>query len=94
VAEPPKDGGKAADAKKPPGQDQAMQMLEMVLKGFRAYQDSRRSGKDDKKPLNQDLAKLLWEYMSKSYRPPEGKGAKTPDKQLVDLQAEAFLQAF
>jgi RNA polymerase sigma-70 factor (ECF subfamily) len=49
---------------------------------------------DDKKPVDQDLAKLLWEMMEKSYRPPDGKKAGRADKEALDQYREAFLQAF
>jgi RNA polymerase sigma-70 factor (ECF subfamily) len=49
---------------------------------------------DDKKPVGQDLAKLLWEMMEKSYRPPDGKKAGRADKEALDQYREALLQAF
>jgi hypothetical protein len=46
------DGKKALDEKKQSGQSQAMQVLEMVLQGFQAYQNSkvRVKGKEGERP--------------------------------------------
>jgi RNA polymerase sigma factor (sigma-70 family) len=92
--EPAKDkagqpGKKNTDQKRSTPKNQANQILDMVLKGMQAYQDSKAKAK----PLSdQDLAKLLWEMMKKSYKPP--KGAKQPDKEAWDLYEQAFLTAF
>jgi RNA polymerase sigma factor (sigma-70 family) len=75
--------------KKPPDQNQAKQALDMILKGFQAYQDSK-----GKKPADQDLANFLWEMMEKSYRPPDGKKSGPADKEALGQYKEAFLKAF
>jgi RNA polymerase sigma factor (sigma-70 family) len=78
---------KAPEGKNPP--DQAEQALDMVLKGYQAYWDSK-----GKKPADQDLAKFLWGMMEKSYRPPDGKKAGPADKEALDHYKEAFLLAY
>jgi RNA polymerase sigma factor (sigma-70 family) len=84
------EGGKKTPGKKrPPNQDQKKQALDMVVKGYQAYWDSK-----GKKPAGQDLAKFLWEMMEKSYRPPNGKKAGPADKEALDPYKEAFLKAF
>jgi RNA polymerase sigma factor (sigma-70 family) len=89
VAEPPQEGKKAPDVKKPADQDQAKQVLEMIRKGFQAYQDA-----NDKEPADQDMANFLWDMMEKSYRPPDGKKAGPADQEALDQYKKAFLQAF
>src|SRR5262249_27529597 len=70
-------------------QDQAKQILDMVLKGLQAYQDSK-----GKKSADQDLAKFLWDIMEKSYRPQDGKKAGPAEREALDLYKEAFMRAF
>jgi RNA polymerase sigma factor (sigma-70 family) len=83
-AEPPaKDN---TNRNKAPDQDQAGQVLDMILKGFQAQRD--------KKLADQDLAKLLWELVEKSYRPPDGKQPGPEDRKALDLYKQAFLMAF
>jgi RNA polymerase sigma factor (sigma-70 family) len=83
------DGQNTPDEKRPPDQDQTKQALDMVLKGYQAYWDSK-----GKKPADQDLAKLLWDVMEKSYRPPDGKKAGPADQEALNQYKEAFLKAF
>jgi RNA polymerase sigma factor (sigma-70 family) len=83
------DGKKTPDEKKPSDQHQTKQVLDMVLKGYQAYWDSK-----GKKPADQDLAKLLWDMMEKSYRPPDGKKAGPADKEALNQYKEVFLKAF
>jgi RNA polymerase sigma factor (sigma-70 family) len=83
---------RVADEKKAPEKDQAKQTMDMVLKGYQAYWDSKENGKA---PPEQDLAKLLWDMMEKSYRPPGGKKVGPAEKEaLLDASRQAFLIAW
>jgi RNA polymerase sigma factor (sigma-70 family) len=82
-------GDKRADDRKAPGKNSAQEALDLVLKGYQAYWDSQ-----GQKPAEQDLARLLWEVMEKSYRPPDGKQATLADKEALAQYKEAFLLAF
>jgi RNA polymerase sigma factor (sigma-70 family) len=83
------DGKKAPDENKPQEQDQARQVLDLVRMGLQAYQASK-----ERQPPDQDLAKLLWDMMEKSYRPPEGKKAGPADKEALDALLKASQLSF
>jgi RNA polymerase sigma factor (sigma-70 family) len=98
----PKKEGKAPDEKKPP--DQVKQILDMVLKGFQAYQDSK-GGDKGKKAERPDKAALdlygeaflkafqLSREIAKAKSKSQAK-IKPEDEPTLDAFGPAFVQAY
>jgi RNA polymerase sigma factor (sigma-70 family) len=104
VTEPPIEGKKSPDVKKPADQDQPKRALDMIFKGFQAYQESKGGDKRPERP-SKDSSDLYAEAFLKAYRIAfevayEMAKAKEPAKvrpedQLVsDAYGPAFVEAY
>jgi RNA polymerase sigma factor (sigma-70 family) len=96
------DGKKTPDEKTPSDQDQAKQVLDMILKGFQAYQDSKRGDKKAERPgknasdLYSESFLLAFRISSEIARAmAKGRTKMRPeDEAALDARGPAFVQAY
>ncbi len=101
VPDKAKEGGaKAAGANKPSNQDQAKQILDMVLKGFQAHQASKgnKAEQREKEALDRNREAFLKAFqIASEIARAQGKSEakrRTQDQAVLDSCGPAFLRAY